>query len=74
MDKAAYLTKDTKGFGCEKLVVFCNAVEDNPFMDWAFHGVGEADRVINFGVIGPDVVQRALKKLKENNLIFFQKL
>lgn len=51
--KTASLTKDTKGFGCAKLVVFCNAVEDNPFMAGAFHGVGEADRVINVGVSGP---------------------
>lgn len=62
--KTASLTKDTKGFGCAKLVVFCNAVEDNPFMAGAFHGVGEADRVINVGVSGPGVVQRALEKVK----------
>lgn len=62
--KTANLTKDTKGFGCAKLVVFCNAVEDNPFMAGAFHGVGEADRVINVGVSGPGVVQRALEKVK----------
>lgn len=62
--KTAELTKDTKGFGCAKLVVFCNAVEDNPFMAGAFHGVGEADRIINVGVSGPGVVQRALEKVK----------
>ena len=51
------------GIGCAKLVVFCNAVEDNPFMAGAFHGVGEADAVINVGVSGPGVVYRALKDL-----------
>ncbi|GAB6169605.1 PFL family protein [Clostridium carnis] len=62
--KTAELTKETKGFGCAKLVVFCNAVEDNPFMAGAFHGVGEADKVISVGVSGPGVVQRALEKVK----------
>ena len=62
--KTAENTKDTKGFGCAKLVVFCNAVEDNPFMAGAFHGVGEADKVISVGVSGPGVVQRALEKVK----------
>lgn len=62
--ETADLTKDAKGFGCAKLVVFCNAVEDNPFMAGAFHGVGEADRIINVGVSGPGVVQRALEKVK----------
>ncbi len=51
--RTAELTADKKGFGCAKLVVFANAVEDNPFMAGAFHGVGEADRVINVGVSGP---------------------
>ncbi len=46
------------GFGCAKLVVFCNAVEDNPFMAGAFHGVGEAEKVINVGVSGPGVVKK----------------
>ncbi|MDR0922607.1 MAG: PFL family protein [Lactobacillales bacterium] len=50
--------------GCAKLVVFANAVEDNPFMAGAFHGVGEADVVINVGVSGPGVVKRALEKVK----------
>ena len=50
--------------GCAKLVVFANAVEDNPFMAGAFHGVGEADCVINVGVSGPGVVKRALEKVK----------
>ncbi len=57
-------TADRGGFGCAKLVVFCNAVEDNPFMAGAFHGVGEAERVINVGVSGPGVVHHALQKVK----------
>ncbi len=57
-------TADTDGFGCAKLVVFCNAVEDNPFMAGAFHGAGEAERVINVGVSGPGVVKCALEKVK----------
>ena len=61
---AAHRTADRGGFGCAKLVVFCNAVEDNPFMAGAFHGVGEAERVINVGVSGPGVVHHALKKVK----------
>lgn len=59
---AAYLTKDKNCIGAGKLVVFCNAVEDNPFMAGAFHGVGEADYVINVGVSGPGVVRSAIKK------------
>ena len=62
--KAADLTADRGGFGCAKLVVFCNAVEDNPFMAGAFHGVGEGDRVINVGVSGPGVVHHALQAVK----------
>ncbi|MEG1731312.1 MAG: DUF711 family protein, partial [Oscillospiraceae bacterium] len=54
----------TNGFGCAKLVVFCNAVEDNPFMAGAFHGVGEPECVINVGVSGPGVVYEALKSVK----------
>ena len=61
---AAERTADKGGFGCAKLVVFCNAVEDNPFMAGAFHGVGEAERVINVGVSGPGVVHHALQKVK----------
>ncbi len=57
-------TADAHGFGCAKLVVFCNAVEDNPFMAGAFHGVSEADRVINVGVSGPGVVHHALQAVK----------
>ena len=62
--RTAELTKESKGFGCAKLVVFANAVEDNPFMAGAFHGVGEADKIINVGVSGPGVVQRAIEKVK----------
>ena len=62
--ETAHLTRDKDGLGCAKLVVFCNAVEDNPFMAGAFHGVGEADSVINVGVSGPGVVYHALQKCK----------
>ena len=58
--RTAELTADQNGFGCAKLVVFANAVEDNPFMAGAFHGVGEPECVVNVGVSGPGVVQRAL--------------
>ncbi len=61
--KAAELTKDNSGFACAKLVVFANAVEDNPFMAGAFHGVGEGECVINVGVSGPGVVKCALEKV-----------
>ena len=61
---AAGRTADRGGFGCAKLVVFCNAVEDNPFMAGAFHGVGEAECVINVGVSGPGVVYHALQDVK----------
>ncbi len=60
----ALRTADRDGLGCAKLVVFANAVEDNPFMAGAFHGVGEAECVINVGVSGPGVVHHALKKVK----------
>ena len=62
--RTAELTADRGGFGCAKLVVFCNAVEDNPFMAGAFHGVGEPERVINVGVSGPGVVHHALKSVR----------
>ncbi|MBM7870426.1 uncharacterized protein (UPF0210 family) [Clostridium pascui] len=62
--KTAELTKDTDGLGCAKLVIFANAVEDNPFMAGAFHGVGEAECVINVGVSGPGVVKKALESVK----------
>jgi len=59
--QTANATKDTGGLGGAKLVVFCNAVEDNPFMAGAFHGPGEAETVINVGVSGPGVVHHVLK-------------
>ena len=62
--KTALRTADQDGLGCAKLVVFCNAVEDNPFMAGAFHGVGEAESIINVGVSGPGVVYHALKSVK----------
>ena len=62
--RTAELTAAHGGFGCAKLVVFCNAVEDNPFMAGAFHGVGEPEKVINVGVSGPGVVHHALKAAK----------
>ena len=62
--RTAELTAAHGGFGCAKLVVFCNAVEDNPFMAGAFHGVGEPERVINVGVSGPGVVYHALQSVK----------
>ena len=60
--ECALRTKDQACFGAAKLVVFCNAVEDNPFMAGAFHGVGEPDCIINVGVSGPGVVRSALSK------------
>ena len=70
MDAVAHMgqivkdTAEASDLGCAKLVVFANAVEDNPFMAGAFHGVDEADCVINVGVSGPGVVKRALEKVK----------
>ena len=66
--EAAQLTADNDSFGCAKLVVFANAVEDNPFMAGAFHGVGEGDCVINVGVSGPGVVKAALSRTKGKDL------
>lgn len=62
--ETAVLTKDNDSIGCAKLVVFCNAPDDNPFMAGAFHGVTEGDAVINVGVSGPGVVKTALDKVK----------
>ena len=62
--QTAERTKERDGFGCAKLVVFCNAVEDNPFMAGAFHGISEGETVINVGVSGPGVVYHALKGIK----------
>ncbi len=61
--RAAYLTRDQDSLACAKLVVFANAVEDNPFMAGAFHGVGESDLVVNVGVSGPGVVKTALERV-----------
>lgn len=65
--KTAALTKDADSIGCAKLVVFCNAPDDNPFMAGAFHGVSEADEVINVGVSGPGVVKAALEQVRGEN-------
>ncbi len=62
--RTAELTAQQDGLGCAKLVVFANAVEDNPFMAGAFHGEGEAECVINVGVSGPGVVYKALQEVK----------
>lgn len=62
--KTAELTKDNGSIGCAKFVVFCNAPDDNPFMAGAFHGVTEADTIINVGVSGPGVVKRAIAEVK----------
>lgn len=61
--KSAELTKDNQCIGAAKLVVFCNAVEDNPFMAGAFHGIGEADSVLSVGVSGPGVVRSVLSSM-----------
>ena len=66
--QCAELTKDKDGIGAAKLVAFCNAVEDNPFMAGAFHGVGEADTVINVGVSGPGVVKHAIAQIPNADL------
>lgn len=68
MKRAAYLTRDKDGIGAAKFVAFANAVEDNPFMAGAFHGTGEADRVINVGVSGPGVVKTALESIPNGDL------
>lgn len=62
--QTALLTKDQDSLGCAKLVVFCNAPDDNPFMAGAFHGVTEGDAVINVGVSGPGVVKTALEQVR----------
>ncbi len=66
--EAARLTAARDGIGCAKLVVFCNAVEDNPFMAGAFHGIGEPDCVINVGVSGPGAVLRAIEQQPDLDL------
>lgn len=65
--RTAEATKDRDSLGCAKLVVFCNPPDDNPFMAGAFHGVTEADCVINVGVSGPGVVKTALEKVRGEN-------
>ncbi len=64
IQETAKRTADRDGIGCAKLVVFANAVEDNPFMAGAFHGVGEAEKVIHVGISGPGVIKCALEKVK----------
>ena len=66
--ETAQRTKDRDAIGCAKLVVFANAVEDNPFMAGAFHGVGEAEACINVGVSGPGVVMRAIEQVRGADL------
>ena len=61
--QTAEKTADRDSLGCAKLVVFCNAPDDNPFMAGAFHGVTEADRILNIGVSGPGVVKKALESV-----------
>ncbi len=65
--ETAELTKDNDSIGCSKLVVFCNAPDDNPFMAGAFHGITEADAIINVGVSGPGVVKNALERVRGEN-------
>ena len=65
--ETAKITADKDSIGCAKLVVFCNAPDDNPFMAGAFHGVTEADAVINVGVSGPGVVRAALKQARDKD-------
>ena len=62
--ETALATQDKDSLGCAKLVVFCNAPDDNPFMAGAFHGVTEADAIINVGVSGPGVVKAALEQVR----------
>lgn len=63
----AEMTEDSGSIGCAKLVVFANAVEDNPFMAGSFNGVGEGDVIINVGISGPGVVKAALEKVKDGD-------
>ena len=67
--ETAEKTSGRGGIGCAKLVVFCNAPEDNPFMAGAFHGPGEPDKVINVGVSGPGVVRAAVSKIPDADLL-----
>lgn len=72
--EAAELTKEQDSLGCAKLVVLCNAPDDNPFMAGAFHGVSEADAIINVGVSGPGVVKYALEQMDRQGLAGFETL
>ena len=65
--QTAEYTREADSLGCAKLVVFCNAPDDNPFMAGAFHGVTEADKIINVGVSGPGVVKNAVSKVRGEN-------
>ena len=64
-------TKDKQSIGCAKLVVFCNAVEDNPFVAGAFHGVTEPEVVLNVGISGPGVVLEAIKEAGMSDMTNF---
>ena len=66
--QTAEATKEKDSIGCAKLVVFCNAPDDNPFMAGAFHGVTEADEIINVGVSGPGVMRKALERSEERRV------
>lgn len=66
--KTAYLSRENNSIGCAKLVVFANAVGDNPFMAGAFHGVEEAETIINVGISGPGVIKSSLEKVKGEKL------
>ena len=72
--ETAEATKDYDSLGCAKLVVLCNAPDDNPFMAGAFHGVSEADAIINVGVSGPGVVKYALEQMDKDGLQNFEVL
>ena len=65
--ETAEYTKENDSLGCAKLVILCNAPDDNPFMAGAFHGVSEADAIINVGVSGPGVVKYALEQVRDAN-------
>ena len=66
--ETAYLTKDNDSIGCAKLVVFSNAVDDNPFMAGAFHGISEGEAVINVGVSGPGTIKKAIENLQDASI------
>lgn len=72
--KTAEATKENDSLGCAKLVVLCNAPDDNPFMAGAFHGISEADAIINVGVSGPGVVKYALEQMDRQGLADFETL